>query len=252
MPEDKQKVPIGAMLRGPGPAQYSLPSTTGSDGLDVRKAYPPSYTMRPQLNVIDKAFSPGPGKYLVQQGQFRDGTFPGPCYTMRTKPVDLKLGLTPGPGKYAAPEPTLYIERKAPEYTMRPALAPNVSKLKVPAANQYKLPNLLGSSVNYSRPGGFASASEWSMTGRSDVGSFAEVLSKTPGPGKYAPENHFQNVKPMAPQYTMRARTYMPASGSRTPGPKYNVEGFKPTGQHKVTGGTFGTKHSQYEYVVCE
>lgn len=253
MPEDKAKVPIGAMLRGPGPAQYSLPSHTGSTNLDVRKRFPPSYTMRPQLTTIGSVRSPGPGKYLVPKAQYRDGTFPGPEYTLRIKPVDLKTAPTPGPGKYGAMDPTVTTEQRAPEYTMRPALVPVGSKLKTPGPNQYKLPNLLGDNVIFSGPKSrFASSESWSMTGRSDVGSFAEVLSKTPGPGRYAPENVFQNVKPMAPHYTMRARTYQPTSSMTTPGPKYNVEGFRAAGRHQITGGTFGTKHSQYEYVVCE
>lgn len=54
--------------------------------------------------------------------------------------------------------------------------------------------------------------------------------------------------KQASPAYTMRPRTYAPLAGTSTPGPKYNHNGIRKA----VTGGTFGSKHSQYAYVVME
>jgi hypothetical protein len=133
---------------------------------------------------------------------------------------------------------------------MRPQLDVKNSGNKTPGANNYKLPRLMGGKISMSgTKGKFGSSSEWSMTGRSDIGSFANTRFRAPGPGKYAPEDTTtkNTVKAAAPAYTMRARTYQPLSGTKTPGPKYDVRG---KGGQK--GSTFGVKHSPYAYIVCE
>jgi len=246
---------IGAMYSGPGPANYALPGCTGTSGLDVRMKYTPAYTMRPQLTqAFGGPRSPGPGVYAIPSGQFRDGSFKGTEYTMRIKPKDLKgSGEAPGPGKYGAPSPTTTNEKTAPAYTMRPQLNIKAKSNLTPGANNYKLPSLIGGPVTFSGLNGkFHSTASWSMTGRSDVGSFANTRFRAPGPGKYAPENNFHKTKLEAPQYTMRARTYQPLSGTSTPGPKYNIRGQTGKGTKAISGGTFGSRHSQYTYIVCE
>jgi hypothetical protein len=244
----KPKIMIGAMLRGPGPAQYALPGCIGTTGVDVRIQAPPSYTMRPMVHAIVTVRSPGPGRYGIPSGQYRDGTSSGQSYTMRMKPNEISgKGQQPGPGKYGSPDPTKTNERAAPAYTMRPQLPGHVA-YNTPGPNNYKLPTLMGGPVVNSKSGGFfKSSSQWSMTGRSDIGSFAEVRSRAPGPGKYAPENCTQKVKRAQPSYTMRKRTYQPLAGSKTPGPKYDVRG-----KMAPRGGTFGVRHSAYVYAVCE
>lgn len=246
---------IGAMYNGPGPANYALPGCTGTTAIDVRITHTAAYTMRPQLTqAFGGPKSPGPGVYAIPSGQFRDGTFKGSEYTMRIKPKDLKgSGLAPGPGKYGAPSPTTTTEKTAPAYTMRPYLAGKSKGGQTPGANNYKLPSLIGGPVTFSGlKGKFGSTAQWSMTGRSDVGSFANTRFRAPGPGKYAPELMFHKTKEEAPSYTMRARTYQPTSGTSTPGPKYNIRGQGSKPRKAVTGGTFGSRHSQYTYIVCE
>jgi len=248
MPDNSgtRKVPIQAMLRGPGPAQYSLPSNTGSLNLDCRKAYPPSYSMGASLPIGEKLRSPGPGKYGIPSGMLRSGQYPGSEYTMRIKPNPLKTNMTPGPAKYTMPSPTSTNEMKAAEYTMRPKL-PTKGRSITPAPNVYQLPTLVGSKVSHSSPNRLQTAEQWSMTGRSDVGSFTQILNVTPGPGIYRPEDTINNVQNRQPSYTMRPRNWAPGSKTRTPGPKYNIRRNAAT-----PGGTFGSKHSQYTYVVCE
>merc|ERR1719272_2841872 len=191
MPDSK--VPIGAMLRGPGPAQYSLPSNTGSINLDVRKAYPPSYSMGATLPLEGKLRSPGPGKYGIPSGMLRSGRYPGSEYTMRIKPNPLRTNMTPGPAKYSMPSPTATNEVKAAEYTMRPKLPTKVRNIN-PGPNVYALPTLVGSKVSHSSPNRLQTAEQWSMTGRSDIGSFTQILNVTPGPGIYRPEDTINNV----------------------------------------------------------
>lgn len=237
------------MLRGPGPAQYSLPSNTGSENLDVRKRYPPAYSMRKTLPLSSKEKSPGPGRYGIPSGQFRNGVYPGSEYTMRIRPNALKGNETPGPAKYSMPAPTSYNETKQAEYTMRPKL-PSKSTNVTPGPNVYKLPTLVGGKVTHSAPGGrLAGAAEWSMTGRSDVGSFTQILSHTPAPHHYRPEDTVNHVNNRQPSYTMRPRNWAPGSKTKTPGPKYNLQGAN---RPNTYGGSFGVRHSQYTYIVCE
>lgn len=73
-----------------------------------------------------------------------------------------------------------------------------------PSPNTYFLPPLLGSKV----PNKLASAS-YSMAGRPLIGSFAEDLSKTPGPGRYNPVSPNISSRKQ-PVYSMLGRTYMP------------------------------------------
>ena len=123
----------------------------------------------------------------------------------------------------------------------------------IPAANAYKMPSLVGDEIKYSAPGKKVTAAKWSMTGRSDHGSFATVIKGVPGPGAHKPENCMQVIKPANPKYTLRPRHYMPASKSAAPGPKYSVANHnaqKP--KRTIPGGGFGKKATNFMYVAIE
>ena len=157
----------------------------------------------------------------------------------------------PGPAQYALPGCTgssnLDVRMThVPSYTMRPQLTQSFGGPKSPGPGVYAIPS------GQFRDGSFK-GSEYTMRIKpKDL----KGNGQAPGPGKYAPEllntlGH-SKTKEEAPAYTMRARTYQPLSGTSTPGPKYNIRGQTGKGKKAVTGGTFGSRHSQYTYIVCE
>ena len=90
------------------------------------------------------------------------------------------------------------------------------------------------------------------MTGRSDHGSFANVIEGVPGPGAHRIENTTNCVKEAAPKYSLRARTYMPGSKATTPGPIYSTRDLGARPKRTTAGGTFGAKSSPYMFVAIE
>eukprot|EP00040_Diaphanoeca_grandis_P005565 m.33438 g.33438 ORF g.33438 m.33438 type:complete len:232 (-) comp16820_c0_seq2:51-746(-) len=224
---ETQRPMIAAMLKGPGPAKYTLPSLTGKDI---------AYTMRPQYKMRDQRVSPGP-KYAIAQHLNNTGTFPGRSSTFGNKTKDFTPKGSPGAAAYNITNNKP--GKTQPAYTMRPK--PNIQKVSVtPAPNVYELQSLTGKSVVDSRK---SSKAAWSMTGRSDVGSFTEVKAKTPGPAKYM--INAQPTKRQQPAYSMGKRIKMPQSNTVTPGTKYNIRK-----EHRVQGGTFGIKHSPYIHLM--
>ena len=82
-----------------------------------------------------------------------------------------------------------------------------------PAPNNYSLPSILGgksSAVN--------SAPNYSMTGRSKIGSCDEDLSKAPGPGTYSVVEP-SIYKKKDPLYSMTGRNQLPSDSTLKPGP---------------------------------
>jgi len=234
------KIPIGAMLAGPGPAAYAL----GTSGLNATKRLPASYSMGTTLTRRNKDRSPGPGKYNLKAGMLRSGSYTGSEYTMRIRPGAQKSLRTPGPNAYKMPPTTVSKESNAAAYTMRPQTIIK-PKFNTPGPNVYKLQTYTGTKVSHSSPNKLKTAASWSMTGRSEVGSFTQQTNITPAPGRYRVEGSINTTKNKQPTYTMRPRCYAPGSNMNTPGPKYNTaRSNKP----KARGGTFGSKHSDYLY----
>uniref|UniRef100_A0A674K016 Outer dense fiber of sperm tails 3B n=1 Tax=Terrapene triunguis TaxID=2587831 RepID=A0A674K016_9SAUR len=97
-----------------------------------------------------------------------------------------------------------------------------------PAA--YGLPPMIGPKVVNK-----SSAPNYSLLGRSLVGSFYEDLSKTPGPCNYRVVEP-SVFKTRAPQYSMLARNMLPGDNTQKPGPGYVQQ----------RGQTFGIRHSDY------
>jgi len=237
------KIPIGAMLAGPGPAAYAL----GSHGLNATKRFAPNYSMGATLSRRNKERSPGPGKYNVKAGTLRSGSYTGSEYTMRIRPETLNKMRTPGPNAYKMPPTTVSKEANAAAYTMRPQLSTK-PKFNTPGPNVYKLQTYTGTKVSHSSPNKLKTAPTWSMTGRSEVGSFTQQTNVTPAPGRYRVEGTINTTKNKQPTYTMRPRCYAPGSNMKTPGPKYNTRNMSVRNKPKSKGGTFGSKHSDYLY----
>uniref|UniRef100_A0A8C0IYR8 Ciliary microtubule associated protein 1B n=1 Tax=Chelonoidis abingdonii TaxID=106734 RepID=A0A8C0IYR8_CHEAB len=100
----------------------------------------------------------------------------------------------------------------------------------VPGPAAYGLPPMIGPKVV-----GKSSAPNYSLLGRSLVGSFYEDLSKTPGPCNYRVVEP-SVYKTRAPQYSILARNMLPGDNTQKPGPGYVQQ----------RGQTFGIRHSDY------
>jgi len=222
-----KRPPIAAQLKGPGPAKYALPSLTGKDV---------AYTMRPQYTLRDARISPGP-KYAISQHLNHTGKAGGRASSFGSKPNDFTQKGSPGPANYNLTQNKP--GHTQPSYTMRPK-PPHQKRFATPGPNVYGLQTLTGTRVVDSRK---SSKAQWSMTGRSDVGSFIDTKVKTPGPAKYA--ICANPVKRSNPSYSMGCRITPPQPSTRTPGTKYNIRK-----EQGIKGGTFGTKHSPYLHIM--
>ncbi|KAI4586008.1 hypothetical protein MJG53_003795 [Ovis ammon polii x Ovis aries] len=136
----------------------------------------------------------------------------------------------------------------APRHTIAPRNWGLRLESQTPGPGTYTMPSLLGPRVV-----GKVSAPNYSIYGRSAVGSFCEDLSKTPGPCAYHAVNPGV-YKPRAPQFSMLPRTSFPQGNTLNPGPAaYNVDqvvcSFRVKGRRrhrKPRGWTFGIRHSDY------
>lgn len=236
----KARPMIAARERGPGPGRYLLPSSTGSNNHDATKTKQAAYSFGTKLpNSIFKQ-TPGPGPaHKVADNLTRNGVEEKPKYTMAGRAKDFKSSRTPAPGAYS-PENVTVNSHHAAEYTMRPRT--NLRKTdKTPAANAYDIPTTMAST----KESGKKQAPIYSMTGRSNVGGFAEDLAKAPAPCKYN-QTDANVTKPRQPLYTMRARTQMPQDGTKKPGPGAHRPESVVVHKPKAPQFSMGVRHSDY------
>ncbi|KAJ8373390.1 hypothetical protein AAFF_G00265780 [Aldrovandia affinis] len=229
--------PIAALYGSPGP-KYALPGNTGIEFHDPRKSKAPAFSFGIRRSQFTADISPGPS-YLVPAHITRVGQSGQPAYSLYGRPKDPTRFQTPGPGKYAPERAGRSAQYSAPAYSMsaRTRCLPNTIS---PGPAAYTLPSVLGSkTVNK------ASAPNFSLTGRSKVGSFHEDLQRTPGPGTYKiVEPSTYKYKP--PKYSMIGRNNMPGDLSQKPGPgTYQPEQVTFT-RRKSPSFSFGIRHSEF------
>ncbi|XP_070227473.1 ciliary microtubule associated protein 1B isoform X1 [Bos mutus] len=226
--------PIGALYRGPGP-KYKLPPSTGYIMHDPSRPRAPAFTFGARLPAQQTSCGPGPG-HLVPARMTVRGLDSAPAYSIFGRPRHAAPFLTPGPGRYFPERAGNAAYPSAPRHTIAPRNWGLRLESQTPGPGTYTMPSLLGPRVV-----GKVSAPNYSIYGRSAVGSFCEDLSKTPGPCAYHAVNPGV-YKPRAPQFSMLPRTSFPQGNTLNPGPAaYNVD------QHrKPRGWTFGIRHSDY------
>ncbi|XP_077328950.1 ciliary microtubule associated protein 1A-like [Lithobates pipiens] len=229
--------PISALYSSPGP-KYTLPGSTGYIQHDPSKYRAPAYSFGSRRFKFVDNCSPGPG-YLVPANitmRGRDGT---PAYSLYGRPKDLNTFRTPGPGSYTPERAGKYAYRSAPQYSIG-ARTKTFSNDQTPGPATYTLPSVFGPNIVTK-----SSAPNFSMTGRSRIGSFHEDLQKTPGPGTYhAVEPSTYKYK--SPQYSMTARNFLPEDTTQKPGPgTYSPEKVF-LSRPQAPQISFGIRHSEY------
>jgi len=202
---------IEARERGPGPGRYRLPSTCGYEEHDYTKFSQPAYSFGNRLPDINSNCSPGP-VYFIDPCVTRRGKDGTPSYSMLARQQDPANFNTPSAGAYSPEKVHPQGERHAPVFSMSTRTRLR-KRDQNPAPNRYLLPKMLGS--NQPNKSSYPS---YSMSGRYKVGSYAEDLAQTPGPGQYnaiIPDR----IRTQAPQYTLQGRSYMAGDNTKKPGP---------------------------------
>ncbi|XP_006633801.1 ciliary microtubule associated protein 1B [Lepisosteus oculatus] len=229
--------PIAALYSSPGP-KYALPGTTGTVYHDPRKYKAPAFSFGSRHCQFSNDCSPGPG-YLVPPNITRIGRDGTPAYSVYGRPRDLVLFQTPGPGRYSPERSGKSAYYSAPAYSLS-ARTKGFRNDQTPGPAAYMLPPVLGpKTVNKT------SAPNFSLTGRSKIGSFHEDLQKTPGPGTYKiVEPCMYKYKP--PQYSMTGRNSMPGDTTQKPGPGAHCPEQVTFTRNKPPSFSFGVRHSEY------
>ena len=96
--ETAKRPQIGAMFRGPGPARYLLPGSTGYRIHDPTKNKAPAYSLGIKSSKLDQGpASPGPA-YLVPPNITRTGMEGTPRYSLAGRTKSAGNFQTPAPG----------------------------------------------------------------------------------------------------------------------------------------------------------
>jgi len=226
------KLPIAAMMKGPGPAKYGLPSCLGHPGHDIRKSKSPAFSFGRRLKTVTSSDSPGPA-YMFPARMTRQGGDGAPAYSLHGRPKMAKPLATPAPGHYR-PERR---RNSASGYSfgMRTKTFTHDS---TPSPSAYTIPSYVGSGARSSAPA-------YSMTGRSKIGSFHEDLRRTPGPGSY--KTIIPSVyKYKSPTYSMNGRNYLPNDATKKPGPGTYTPEKVVVNRDIAPKFSFGVRHSEY------
>jgi len=240
-----QRPQIAAMFRGPGPAKYRLPGSTGLVNHDPTKYKKPAWSFGGRHIKYKDECSPGPA-YLVRSAITRTGVDGTPHYSLYGKATNLTSFRTPAPGTYAPEKQHHPSALKAPSYSFG-SRTPYHKKDNIPAPNNYSLPTVLGA-----KSVGKRSAASYSMTGRSKIGSFHEDLQKTPGPGTYR-DSEINCYRGKAPYYSMNGRNYVPGDSTLKPGPGAHSPERVYVTKKEAPRFSFGIRHSEYlAPLICE
>ncbi|KAL4597402.1 outer dense fiber protein 3-B-like [Arapaima gigas] len=233
----KRRGPIAALYSSPGP-KYALPGATGVNCHDPRKRKAPAFSFGLCHKQFSSDCSPGP-TYLIPSNITRIGRQGSPAYSIYGRPKDPPLFQTPGPGWYSPEKSGKCTYRCAPAYSLS-ARTKGFCNDQTPGPAAYMLPSVLGpNAVNKS------SAPNYSLTGRSKIGSFYEDLQKTPGPAAYrVVDPSTYKVKP--PQYSLTGRNSMPGDTTQKPGPGAHRPEEVTFTRSRAPSYSFGVRHSEF------
>ncbi|XP_056138676.1 outer dense fiber protein 3-B [Lampris incognitus] len=233
----KPRGPIAALYSSPGP-KYSLPGLIGMSNHDPRKLKAPVFSFGTRHSQSRSDCSPGP-KYLVPSKMTKVGRDGTPAYSLYSRTKTPQLFQAPGPGRYSPERSGKYIFYSAPAYSLS-GRSRELDNDKTPGPAAYMLPSVLGP-----RTVNTTAAPNYSLYGRSKIGSFHEDLQKTPGPGTYkAVDPAIYKYKP--PQYSMTGRNIMSGDTMKKPGPGAHYPEQVTFTRVRAPSFSFGLRHSQY------
>ena len=244
MPEDynytKPRGPIAAMYHSPGPI-YGLPGLVGHNTHDPRSVHDkrPAYSFGIRHGKFRDDCSPGPC-YNPNNKLYRDGMDGTPHYSLYSRPKDCTSFKPPGPGSYSPERSGQSAYRRDPAYSF--GLKHRSRRTDdTPGPNNYTVDSMMGKTIRSSKK----QSPCYSMTGRSQVGSFCQDLARTPGPGNYSvtrPEIY----KSKPPGYSMTSRNPMPGDSTTKPGPGAHSPEKVYANKRKPPQFSFGIRHSPY------
>nr|XP_056701824.1 outer dense fiber protein 3B isoform X3 [Euleptes europaea] len=167
-------------------------------------------------------------------GSWRPHRPRGPIAALYSSPGP-KYGLPTNVGRYSPEKAGRLAYPSAPQYSLA-SRTKDFENDQTPGPAAYGLPPMIGPRVVNKN-----TAPNYSIYGRSMVGSFYEDLSKTPGPCNYRLVDP-SVYKNRPPHFSILARNMPPEDSTRKPGPgAYSPEKYT---QHR--GLTFGIRHSDY------
>ncbi|XP_006866527.1 PREDICTED: outer dense fiber protein 3-like protein 1 [Chrysochloris asiatica] len=235
--EVKQTPTIAAMIKGPGPAKYLLPSCIGYRDHDISMFQEPAYTLHTRHSE-KYVCNPGPC-YFLDPKITRFGMSSCPQVPMEERISNLRLSPTPASCQYSTEKVHPPGERRAPQYTFGyrcpyRLMDPN------PAPNQYELPLLIGPNTPVSR-----AAPCYSLASRVKNWFYKEDLAGGPGPAMYAqPEPSIYQHR--SPAYSMAKRFAYSMDHTPRPGPgSHDVQQVTVHKPH-TPAFSMGTKHSPH------
>uniref|UniRef100_A0A6I8N182 Ciliary microtubule associated protein 1B n=1 Tax=Ornithorhynchus anatinus TaxID=9258 RepID=A0A6I8N182_ORNAN len=239
------RLPPREQPRSPGPA-YLIPARLTVRGRDGAAAF--SIHGRPRAPPTFRTPGPGQPRISASPSPRPPPSLPPSFPPSRPPPLSPTI-VCPGRTLTASPAPrpcrpsgSYSPERAAPLAYPRPpghsmaARTRDFQTDQTPGPAAYTPPAMLGPRLVSK-----LSAPNYSLYGRSPVGSFCEDFSKTPGPCAYRPVDSGV-YKPRAPRFTMLARTALPADTTQNPGPA----AYDPDKRRRSRGQTFGIRHSEY------
>lgn len=236
----KPRGPIAAMYSSPGPC-YGLPGLVGERTHDPRSVHykGPAYSFGLRHGKWRDEAGPGPA-YYPNTKIYRNGRDGSPHYSLYGRHRDGTLYKTPGPGSYAPESSGQASYGRAPAYSFGVRGA-NRRTDTTPGPNAYSIDPMLGRTIRSSKK----QAPNYTISGRSNVGSFCQDMAKTPGPGAYGTITPAV-YKQKPPAYSMTGRNAMPGDSTTKPGPgAHSPE--RVYGTKKVAPAfSFGIRHSQY------
>ncbi|XP_025030969.1 outer dense fiber protein 3B [Python bivittatus] len=225
--------PIAALYSSPGP-KYGLPTNVGYQQHDPSRYRAPAYSIGSRRFQTLESCSPGPS-YMVPTNMTMRGKDWIPAFSIYGRPRDVAPFRTPGPGRYSPEKAGKLAYPNAPNYSLA-SRTKDFHNDQTPGPAAYGLPPMIGPKVI-----GKSSAPNYSIFGRSAIGSFYEDLSRTPGPCNYRVVDP-SIYKNRPPHYSILARNMLPGDNTTIPGPG----AYSPEKHAQLRGLTFGIRHSDY------